>query len=182
MRFKAGKHHTLYSILFHVVLLVLIIVSVGQREGPTENDGMQMRGQLLVEHYGSDGQLKDQEFFNNLVVNQGLEYAAKSIANLTAYPFSYIQIGSSDTLTVSSTQTYTMHDEDHVTPSYVADYTIRWDVTYTGFSSSPTIRSAGIFDNPIASAPHMLCGKTFSDKDMESGDTLRIIWDLIFGR
>ena len=145
-------------------------------------DGIGLHGELTVEVKDSAGNVKDSTHIPNTIVNNGLEYIARLTNGTTTQAFNYIQIASSDALTTSSTALVDFVEESTATTSYVADYTARLSWTFNNFASSPTIRSAGIFNDVEASTPIMLAGQTFADKAMEDGDTLQIIWDIIFSR
>lgn len=124
---------------------------------------------------------------HNLVVDGGLAMITSWIVSNANNLPTYMALGSGSTtptgadtaleseLAVSGlTRTSTTPVQATTT---VTNDSVKWDVTFSALGSA-SVSEVGIFD--ASSGGNMLCRRVFSTKPVESGDTIQIIYTIVF--
>jgi len=139
-----------------------------------------LKGIVTLLKFNKKGEIVEETRLNNLLVDTGLEYAAKLLNGVSTSPFQYIAIGSGST-SPQTTDTSLESEVDRVlaSTSYESPYKAKLTATFE-FSSSVTIREAGIFN--ASSDGNMLSRITFADKSFDAGESLGIIWTIEISR
>jgi len=144
------------------------------------NDLFKLKGVITLIKFDKNGNIVKEWRHSNLIVNTGLERAAKLLIGLETTPFQYIAIGSSSTAP-SNGDTTLGNEVDRVLAgaSYESPFKAKLTGIFT-FNSSVTIREAGIFDS--LSGGTLLSRVTFSDKNFTAGESVGIIWTIELSR
>lgn len=171
------------------------------------DEKLKLRGSVDIKVYGSDGQLKEDRFIPNLVVQSGKNYIATRMigtsnttsvytTNSTTSCMTHMAIGTSTT--TASVNDLTLGTEVDVAgdiASYsraqIASTTQNSGVvTYvavfgtnnpqrTNTSNTTAITEAGIFNSSTAAlGGTMLCRTTFAAVNKGNDDTLQITWTI----
>jgi len=120
---------------------------------------------------------------HNLIVNSGLEQVAKIIGKLST-GFDYLAIGTDNTSpTNSDVSLGTEVEREQASVSYVADYKVKFDKTFSvGSGVSHTVVEAGIFDSATESGSIMLNRLTFDAHVLNSDNPLQVIITITVSR
>ena len=152
------------------------------------SQGVKFDGVYTIEVKDKDGNLKDREVVENLIVNTGLAEIAGLIGN-TGSPtaFTYLAVGSASTAANATDTTLETELTDGglerasaaVTrqTTNVANDTLQLVKTFT-VTGTKTVREVGVFND--ASVGTMLSRSVLtSDKNLEAGDTFTLTYQLI---
>ena len=152
------------------------------------SQGIKFDGVYTIEVRDKDGNLKDREVVENLIVNTGLAEIAGLVGN-TGSPtaFTYLAVGSASTAAAATDTTLETELTDGGLERAAATVT-RATTTATNdtlqlvktFSVTGTksVREGGVFND--ASVGTMLSRSVLtSDKNLESGDTFTLTYQLI---
>lgn len=141
------------------------------------NESVKLKGRLNVQHLDQNGQLKNSQDVDNLVVAVGKDLiAARLLGNTLALP-SHMAIGSSSTAAATS-QTTLLGELGRVTldSSARVSNTNTYIATFPAGTGTGAVVEAGIFN--AGSSGNMLCRTTFSVVNKAAGDTIIITWNL----
>jgi len=152
------------------------------------SQGVKFDGVYTIEVKDKDGNLKDREVVENLIVNTGLAEIAGLIGN-TGSPtaFTYLAVGSASTAANATDTTLETELTDGglerasaaVTrqTTNAANDTLQLVKTFT-VTGTKTVREVGVFND--ASVGTMLSRSVLtSDKNLEAGDTFTLTYQLI---
>lgn len=152
------------------------------------SQGIKFDGIYTIEVKDKDGNLKDREVVENLIVNAGLAEIAGLVGN-TGSPtaFTYLAVGSASTAATATDTALETELTDGgleraaatVTKqtTTVADDTLQLVKTFN-VTGTKTVREVGVFNDAIAGT--MLSRSVLtSDKNLESGDTFTLTYQLI---
>ena len=150
------------------------------------NDYTKVRGNVEIIITKANGEvIKDEG--HNLVVDGGKAMITSILSGNSSILPVYMALGSGSTtpagtdtaleseLSVSGL-TRTSATPVQATTTTTND-TMKYDVTFTALGTA-SVSEVGIFD--AASAGNMLCRRVFSTKPIESGDTIEIIYSIVF--
>lgn len=120
---------------------------------------------------------------HNLIVNSGLEQVAKIIGKLST-GFDYVAIGEDNTSpTNSDVSLGTEVEREQASISYVADYKVKFNRTFTvGSGVSHDVVEAGIFDSATISGSLMLNRLIFDTHVLDSDNPLQVIITITVSR
>lgn len=138
-------------------------------------------GQLEIIHTGPDGELKNHEVIDNLVVKAGREHIIDLLGHQVQAAMSHMAIGEGiidkdpeDTALGSELHRNTFTSK---TPGTGAEANkITYIADFAPGEGTGAVTEAGIFNS--AAAGNMLCRTVFAVKNKESGDNIRHIWIL----
>lgn len=140
-------------------------------------DTLQVKGELVVELRGADGELKELHEFKNLVVTKGKEFIAARMIGTTPAIMSHMGVG-------TSTAAAAVGQTDVQTPlgtrvafDVVAvrnGAAVTYKATFPAGASTGAITEAGIFN--AATAGDMLSRTTFPVINKQAADVLTINW------
>jgi len=152
------------------------------------SQGVKFDGVYTIEVKDKDGNLKDREVVENLIVNTGLAEIAGLVGN-TGSPtaFTYLAVGSASTAANATDTTLETKLTDGglerasaaVTrqTTNAANDTLQLVKTFT-VTGTKTVREVGVFND--ASVGTMLSRSVLtSDKNLEAGDTFTLTYQLI---
>ena len=152
------------------------------------SQGVKFDGVYTIEVRDKDGNLKDREVVENLIVNTGLAEIAGLVGN-TGSPtaFTYLAVGSASTAAAATDTTLETELTDGGLERAAATVT-RATTTATNdtlqlvkafsVTGTKTVREVGVFND--ASVGTMLSRSVLtSDKNLESGDTFTLTYQLI---
>ena len=152
------------------------------------SQGIKFDGVYTIEVRDKDGNLKDREVVENLIVNTGLAEIAGLVGN-TGSPtaFAYLAVGSAATPATATDTTLETELTDggleraaatvtRATTNATND-TLQLVKTFS-VTGTKTVREVGVFND--SSAGTMLSRSVLTaDKNLESGDTLTLTYQLI---
>lgn len=142
-------------------------------------DILKVKGTLRLVKYDKNGRIVDDTRINNLIVDKGLEMAAKLLNGISTNPFNYIAIGNGTTSPAASdTELESEIMRVEASPSYEPFKSIFSCLIQ--FSSSTSISEAGIFD--ASSGGNMLSRVTFATKNFDAGESLGVYWSIEHNR
>lgn len=154
-----------------------VIASIGR--GGLFDDSLEITGRLVLEVFGPDGELKQREVSENLVVTAGKNHIAAAMSSGGATAMGWMAVGTSSTapaagdtalgaeIATTGRQALTSRTASTNVVTYVGDWA-------AGQATNATILEAGIFN--AASAGTMLARATFSNINKAAADTLKITW------
>lgn len=152
------------------------------------SQGVKFDGIYTIEVRDKDGNLKDREVVENLIVNTGLAEIAGLIGNTgTPTAFTYLAVGSASTAAAATDTTLETELTDGGLERAAATVT-RTTTTTTNdtlqlvkvftVTGTKTVREVGVFND--SSVGIMLSRSVLvSDKNLESGDTFTLTYQLI---
>jgi len=135
-----------------------------------------LKGTVTLLKFNKKGEIVEETRLNNLLVNTGLEYAAKLLNGVSTSPFQYIAIGSGST-SPQTTDTALESEVDRTVAntSYESPYKAKFTAIFN-FTSFTTIREAGIFND--SSGGNLLSRVTFAAKSFNAGESLGVSWTI----
>lgn len=152
------------------------------------SQGVKFDGIYTIEVRDKDGNLKDREVVENLIVNTGLAEIAGLIGNTgTPTAFTYLAVGSASTAAAATDTTLETELTDgglerasanvsRVTTTTTND-TLQLVKTFS-VTGTKTVREVGVFND--SSVGIMLSRSVLtSDKNLENGDTFTLTYQLI---
>lgn len=159
-----------------------IETSVGRGRGLDEVMGV--RGHVLVEVFGPDGELKDSRETDNLVVTAGKNHIADQLSSSPGQAaMGWMAIGTGSTAAAAGDtllgaeidrNALTSRTDAANVVTYVGDWA-------AGDGTNAAIAEAGIFNVVTANTITMLARATFTAINKGAGDTLKITWTLTIG-
>ena len=155
-------------------------VSVGR--GASLGEPLPVRGHVLVELYGPDGDLKESRQVDNLVVTAGKNHIADQLSSSPGgAAMGWMAVGTGGTAAAAGdTALGTELDRNALTSrtdaTNVVTYVGNWAA---GDATSATIQEAGIFN--AASTGTMLARAVFTAINKGASDTLAITWTVTVG-
>lgn len=158
--------------------------------------GMRMRGELIIELRGPDGELKDKQVVHNLVTGQGDKFAAAAVYT-AAYATWGMKLGTASTAASKDGAGSYIAAGDYVSGSAQAldDSTPKAGATddicqfrrlwAAGEGTSDTINRVAIVDNTTdageADATHTYAIAVFAAQIAKgAGDTLTVTWNVTY--
>lgn len=148
-----------------------------KKKGGLTIDSAGLDTNVTLKAYNKDMKVKDTREVHNVTCNAGkVETALLLIGSGTAFDDVAIAEGATEAYTAGSTQLAgTIVDTQSAATSTdttdVAGDTAKFVATFS-IGDTYAIDSTGVFN----SASDMLCATTFSDINLEDGDTLEITW------
>lgn len=137
-------------------------------------DTIQATGQLTVQLFGSNGQLKEQHSLKNLVVSVGLNFIA---ARLTGTPavMSHMALGAGTAAAVLANSAVGSElGRVPLVSSAVSANTVTYAATFLPGAATGAVTESGIFN--ASAAGTMLCRTVFPVINKGVGDTLSVSW------
>lgn len=144
-----------------------------------DKEKMRASGQLNIQLFGANGELKDERTVKNLVVDTGLDYIASRMKDATATAMSHMEVGTGTTAPAAgdtALETAISASRVTLTSTTVTDNTIQYVGDFPAGTGTGAVTEAGVFN--ASSAGTMLCRTTFSVVNKGAADTLKITWTL----
>ncbi len=138
-------------------------------------ENLKASGSLRVVVTGSDGRVKEEHEFKNLVVTVGKNFVASRMVGASANVMSHMAIGESSTAaaitdTALGTEVGRVALSSATATGAVATYT----ALFPAGTGTGAIVEAGIFN--AASAGTMLCRTVFAVVNKGAGDAMSVTW------
>jgi hypothetical protein len=155
-------------------------VAVGR--GGTVGDRLPVTGQVLVEVFGPDGELKETREVRNLVVDAGKAHIADRLSTTPGgAAMGWMAIGTGSTAPAAANTALGTEIDRNATTSItdaanVVTYLGNWAA---GDGTNSAIAEAGIFN--ASSVGTMLARATFTAINKGASDTLAITWTVTIG-
>lgn len=156
-------------------------VELALDRGRSHLDGLRVTGEVLVELFGPDGDLKHSERTENLVVTAGLAHIADQLSSSPGGGgMSHMAIGTGSTAAAAGDTTLgTETDRNALTSRTDSGAVVTYVGTWAaGDGTNSALREAGIFN--ASSAGTMLARVVYANVDKQAGDSLTITWTLTF--
>ena len=142
-------------------------------------ENIKMTGKLNLLLVDSNGSVKLDKTYPNLVVLTGKQYVAQRMTSNTTAIMSSIAVGSDDTTPVSGdTALLAEISRVSLTSANVVSNTVTYITTFMPGTGTGALQEAGIFNSTSANSGTMLCRTTFPVVNKESGDTFTITWNV----
>ena len=141
------------------------------------NDTAMPTGQVHIQHFDAEGNLKGERQVKNLVVTTGKNYIASKMVATTNSPVSmtHMAIGTgSTTPAAANTALGSQTGRVSLSGSSVSSNAITYTATFPAGTGDGAITEAGIFN--ASSGGTMLCRTTFRVVNKASGDTIAVTW------
>jgi len=152
--------------------------------GRGQVEAAEMAGNVNFVHYDGEGNILGVYDGQNVIVLGGLQNMAELLlTDQGGVDFDYIAIGVSNT--AAATTDTAMIEEDSrsagagtITSTTLSNDTAQLQVTFAITGSARAIQESGAFSSSAAGT--MLCRKTFSDINVDTGDSLQVTWKVKF--
>lgn len=140
---------------------------------------MQIRGRVVAELFGPDGQLKERREAVNIVTNVGRAHVVDRLQAAGAAVCDYIAIGTGSTSPAAADTTLEAEvARDQGTLSQPDAYTERCVYTFAAGVGTGTITEAGRLNNSTGGT--LMGRSTFSGITKGSGDSLQFTYDFTY--
>ena len=141
------------------------------------NDSLKASGSLRVVVTGSDGKVKEEHDFKNLVVTVGKNFVASRIVGVAANVMSHMAVGSGTTAAaIGDTTLGSELGRVALATSTATTNVVTYTATFSAGTGTGAVTEAGIFN--AASAGTMLCRTVFSVVNKGVDDALSITWTI----
>lgn len=138
-------------------------------------ENIKATGRLDIQVFGPNGELKQNETVDNLVVTAGLGYIASRMKDATATAMSHMALGSGTAAAAAgNTALGTELGRVALTSTTVTGSQIQYVATFGAGTATGAVTEAGIFN--AASSGTMMCRTVFSVVNKDAGDTMSITW------
>jgi hypothetical protein len=140
------------------------------------NDSLNLKGTLKITLSDSNGKVKEEHHFKNLIVDAGKSFVINALKASSTQPFDYIAIGEG-TITPLGTQTALQTEIARNIFTYVATTaSLTMTSVFLPGVGTGTITEAGIFN--AASSGTMLSRTTFFAINKTATDQLTVVWTI----
>lgn len=142
-------------------------------------DALRVRGNLKIDHYDDNNNLKDQRDLKNLVVAVGKDYIANRMASNVTVIMSDMAVGGGNVApTTSDTLLANEIARVNLDSTGVTNNVLVYAATFPAGTGTGSITEAGIFNDPSANTGTMLCRTRFDVVNKAAGDTIVITWNV----
>jgi len=144
------------------------------------NDAIKMTGNLKLVLTDENGNIKQEEEVENLVVTVGKNFIASSMAKTTTNSpaaMTHMEVGTGTTAAAvgdTTLQTVVASSRTALTSTTVTTNSVAYVCSFAAGTGTGALTEAGIFN--AASAGTMLCRTVFSVINKGAADTLGITW------
>lgn len=139
------------------------------------NELLKAKGQVSVEVFGPDGNLKEKAHIPNLVVQVGRDYIASRMKDATANVMSHMSVGE-DSTTPAIGNTVLGNEIGRVAldSTTVNNNVVTYVATFPAGTGTGGLEEAGIFNDGTVGT--MLCRTTFAIVNKAAADSMVITW------
>lgn len=139
------------------------------------NELLNATGQVSVEVYGPDGNLKEKAHIPNLVVQVGRDFIASRMKDATANVMSHMAVGEDNTTpAIGNTALGTEIGRVALDSTAVNNNVVTYVATFPAGTGTGGLEEAGIFNDGTAGT--MLCRTTFAIVNKAAADSMVITW------
>lgn len=141
------------------------------------NDLLKVKGDVKIQVFDQNKNLKDNREVKNLVVATGKDYIAQRMTANTTTIMSHMAVGSGNvTPTTADTTLDTETDRIILDSTNVTSNVITYVTTFPAGNATGTIAEAGIFN--AGAGGTMLCRTNFNEVNKGAADVIVITWNI----
>jgi hypothetical protein len=135
------------------------------------------KGDVQLDLFDADGNLKETQEIKNVVVTVGLGYIASRMKDATATAMSHMAIGSNNTAAAAgNTALGTELGRVALTSTTVSTNTVQYIGDFPAGTGTGAVVEAGVLN--ASSSGTMLCRTVFSVVNKGASDTLKVTWTI----
>ena len=139
------------------------------------NDSVKATGQVSIDIFGPNGELKEKAYIPNLVVAVGRAYIASRMKDDTATAMSHMAVGTGAVAADAADTTLgTEANRQLLLSTIVASNVVTYTANYVAGQGTGALTEAGIFN--ASSAGTMLCRTVFDVINKAADDSMTITW------
>jgi hypothetical protein len=139
------------------------------------NDSVKATGQVSIDIFGPNGELKEKAYIPNLVVAVGRAYIASRMKDDTATAMSHMAVGTGAVAADAADTTLgTEANRQLLSSTVVADNVVTYTANYAAGQGTGALTEAGVFN--ASSAGTMLCRTVFDVINKAADDSMTITW------
>jgi len=139
------------------------------------NDSVKATGQVSIDIFGPNGELKEKAYIPNLVVAVGRAYIASRMKDDSSAAMSHMAVGTGTVAADAADTTLgTEANRQLLTNTVVADNVVTYTAQYAAGQGTGALTEAGIFN--ASSAGTMLCRTVFDVINKATDDSMTITW------
>ena len=139
------------------------------------NDSVKATGQVSIDIFGPNGELKEKAYIPNLVVAVGRAYIASRMKDDTATAMSHMAVGTGAVAADAADTTLgTEANRQLLLSTIVASNVVTYTAEYAAGQGTGALTEAGIFN--ASSAGTMLCRTVFDVINKAVDDSMTITW------
>jgi hypothetical protein len=144
-------------------------------------ENLKMAGELTIQVFDQNGNLKSATKVPNLVVTNGKNYIASRMAGASVTTMGYMAIGTGTASPVAGDVNLGTEATRQSMTFIATTNTVTGTATFSAGQGTGAITEAGIFNyTPYSASPsagqYMLCRTTFPAVNKASGDSIAITW------
>ncbi len=135
------------------------------------------KGDVQLDLFDADGNLKETQEIKNVVVTVGLGYIASRMKDATATAMSHMAIGSNNTAAAAgNTALGTELGRVALTSTTVSTNTVQYIGDFPAGTGTGAVVEAGVLN--ASSSGTLLCRTVFSVVNKGASDTLKVTWTI----
>ena len=135
------------------------------------------KGNVQLEVFDKDGNLKESQEIKNVVVTVGLGYIASRMKDATATAMSHMAVGSGSTAAAAGNTTLeTELGRVTLTSTTVSTNTVQYIGDFPAGTGTGAVVEAGVLN--ASSGGTLLCRTVFSVVNKGASDTLKVTWTI----
>ena len=139
------------------------------------NDFVKATGQVSIDIFGSNGELKEKAYIPNLVVAVGRAYIASRMKDDSSAAMSHMAVGTGTVAAAPGDTTLgTEANRQLLSSTVVADNVVTYTAQYAAGQGTGALTEAGIFN--ASTAGTMLCRTVFDVINKAADDSMTITW------
>lgn len=141
------------------------------------NDLLKVKGDVKIQVFDQNKNLRDNREVKNLVVATGKDYIAQRMTANTTTLMSHMAVGSGNVAPITSDTTLNTETDRIVLDSTnVTSNVVTYVTTFPAGNATGTIAEAGIFN--AGSGGTMLCRTNFNEVNKGASDVIVITWNI----
>jgi hypothetical protein len=139
------------------------------------NDSVKATGQVSIDIFGPNGELKEKAYIPNLVVAVGRAYIASRMKDDSSTAMSHMAVGTGAVAADAADTTLgTEANRQLILSTIVASNVVTYTAEYAAGQGTGALTEAGIFN--ASSAGTMLCRTVFDVINKAVDDSMTITW------
>ena len=139
------------------------------------NDSVKATGQVSIDIFGPNGELKEKAYIPNLVVAVGRAYIASRMKDDSSTAMSHMAVGTGAVAADAADTTLgTEANRQLLSSTVVASNVVTYTANYAAGQGTGALTEAGIFN--ASSAGTMLCRTVFDVINKAADDSMTITW------
>lgn len=142
------------------------------------SDNLKLKGDVAIKLFDKDGNIKQEENINNLVVNAGLDFIASRMVGTSSTAMSHMGIGSGTTAAAAGNTDLEsiLGSRVTLTSATATNEEVLYVASFGAGVSTGAVTESAIFN--ASTGGDMLCRTTFSVINKSADDTLQINWTI----